>query len=117
MAIQARTVIATIKAHGLEQDTKAVRFAGESFADLKARMVAANLPGLNEESFFEVKIGEEFVCLLDSEVLPPGDIHVRVFTLPTGAYYALACPAAYTLPCAYDQLDTIRDVPEATSLT
>ena len=100
MATQARTVFATIKAHGLEEDTKAVRFAGETFADLKARLAAANLPGLNEDSFFEVKIGEEFVCLLDSEVLPSGDIHVRVFTLPTGAYYALACAATYTIPCA-----------------
>ncbi len=50
-----------------------VRFNGNTFADLKERLVAASVPGTN----VCVLLSDTWTVPLDEEALPTGDLHVR----------------------------------------
>lgn len=83
---QIRTIYVTIKTMAGPQTPRAVRFAGHTFADLRARLRQAHLPGDAEDSFLEVKINDdEFVCLLDNDELPSGDIFVNLHNYSAAA--------------------------------
>ena len=60
-------------------ETKIVRFKGSTFGELKGRLTEAKVPGYSPSSFVELQLGEgQFVCLLDNEELPSGDLVVTV---------------------------------------
>ena len=47
--------------------------------------MAANLPGAAEDSFLEIRDDAgEFVCLLDQDGLPQGDLYVNVHNYSVG---------------------------------
>lgn len=50
-----------------------VRFQGETFAQLKQRLVTAAVPGEN----VRVLVDDEWTVLLDEDALPNGDLHIR----------------------------------------
>lgn len=82
-----RKVYATVKTIAGTQAPRAIRFEGLTFADLRTRLLAANLPGVAEDSFLEIKDENgEFVCLLDQDQLPAGDISVNVHNYTTGTF-------------------------------
>lgn len=82
---QPRKVYATVKTIAGTQAPRAVRFEGQTFLELKARLMAANLPGAAEDSFLEIRDDAgEFVCLLDQDGLPQGDLYVNVHNYSVG---------------------------------
>ena len=84
-------------------EAKIVRFKGSTFGELKGRLNEARVPGYSTSSFVELQLGEgQFVCLLDNEELPSGDLVVSVqqsgkYPYARGRVYSLAslngCPA------------------------
>jgi hypothetical protein len=50
-----------------------VRFQGETFAQLKERLLAAAVPGQN----VRLLVDEVWTVLLDDEMLPQGDLQIR----------------------------------------
>lgn len=82
-----RTAHVTLRARAGVHGPKAVRFIGQTFKDLKARLAEVHFPGYDEGSFVEIKDGEgDFVCFLDDDELPAGDIHVQITKSPFGEY-------------------------------
>ena len=80
-----RTVYATVKTPTGTFAPRAIRFEGLTFADLKARLAAVNLPGVTDDSYLEVRDGnDEYVCLLDQDSLPAGDVTVNVHSNSAG---------------------------------
>lgn len=70
---------------GHDGNEKVVRFDGLTFHQLRERLMAAHLPGVTQDSFIEVKLDDgNYVCLLDDEILPEGELHVNVFNFPSG---------------------------------
>lgn len=64
---------------------KAVRFDGRTFNDLKQRLQSAGFPGYTEDSFVQIlDESQQFVCILDADVLPPGDLIVEVHNYTKG---------------------------------
>ena len=58
---------------------QSVRFQGETFAQLKERLLAAAVPGNN----VRLLVNEDWTVLLDDELLPEGDLQIR--TMDPGA--------------------------------
>lgn len=65
-----------------------VRFQGETFAELKKRLVAAAVPGEN----VRVMLDDEWTVMLDEDALPNGDLHIR--TMDAGTYQPSNPPAS-----------------------
>ena len=72
-------------------ETKIVRFKGSTFGELKGRLTEAKVPGYSPSSFVELQLGEgQFVCLLDNEELPSGEL---VVTIQQSGKYSYASTA------------------------
>ena len=62
-----------------------VRSQGETFAQLKARLLAAAVPGQN----VRLLVDEDWTVLLDEDTLPQGDLQIR--TVDPGMKKSLSC--------------------------
>ena len=58
-----------------------VNFAGQTFGELRERLAAVRLPGvgMGHNSFYQVFVGGRYLCLLDEERLPAGDLYVQIY--------------------------------------
>jgi len=81
-----RTIMVTVKtAFQAPEAPRNVRFEGTTFGEMKERLSAVNLPGISGDSFVEVRLeGGGFLCLLDAEQLPEGDLVVNVHNYSKG---------------------------------
>ena len=78
-----RIVLVTVVGMSASVKQRNVSFSGSYFKELKDRLAAISLPGLGsgmgKGNFFEVQVDDRFVCLLDSDKLPEGDLQVNVY--------------------------------------
>ena len=87
-----RTAHVSLKTLSEAMGPKAVRFDGKTFNDLKERLSSAGFPGYSKDSFVQVlDESQHFVCILDHEVLPPGDLYVEVHNYNRGMPKMLFC--------------------------
>ena len=81
----ARTAHVSLKTLSEALSPKAVRFDGKTFSDLKQRLASAGFPGYTKDSFVQIlDESQQFVCILDDDVLPPGDLFVEVHDYSKG---------------------------------
>ena len=82
----ARTAHVSLKTLTEAMGPKAVRFDGQTFSDLKSRLASSSFPGYSEDCFVQIlDESKQFVCILDNDVLPPGDVYVEVHNYTKGS--------------------------------
>ena len=80
-----RTAHVSLKTLSETLSPKAVRFDGKTFGDMKDRLASAGFPGYTQDTFVQIlDESQQFVCILDDDVLPPGDLFVEVHNYSKG---------------------------------
>jgi hypothetical protein len=82
-----RTIFVSVKTFLMgTQAPRSIRFSGVVFKELRERLASVNLPGAgNESCFVEVRMEDgRYMCLLDGDQLPEGDLYVTVHNYSEG---------------------------------